>query len=313
MAIASFTFSPLQQILIACAGGMGMATLILALVVRHRKPRWIQAGHYAQLMELASDSVLVMDLDGRILDANLQAVAQYGYPLEVLRGMQVLELRDPETQLEGVAQFARVKDGSSLFFESQHRRCDGTLFPVEVSSRRIQVGNAAAILSFIRDITARKQVEAALRASEEKFSMAFRANPDSININRLSDGAYLTVNEGFTRITGYTAEDVLGRSSLPGDLGIWVEAADRGRLQEGLRREGRVEGLETSFRRKDGTLITGLMSAALIEVARSPDPNMVIQAWTFGACVLATGAFALTNASSLDSALVNGLPSVGGA
>jgi len=247
-----------------------MAALILALVVRHRKPGWIQAGHYAQLMELASDSVLVMDLDGRILDANLQAVAQYGYPLEALRGMQVLELRDPETQTEGVAQFARVKDGSSLCFESRHRRCDGSLFPVEVSSRRIQVGKAAAILSFIRDITARKQVEAALRASEEKFSKAFRANPDSININRLSDGTYLTVNEGFTRITGYTAEEVLGRSSLPGDLGIWAEAVDRGRLQEGLRREGRVEGLEASFRRKDGTLITGLMSAALIEVEGEP-------------------------------------------
>jgi len=109
-----------------------------------------------------------------------------------------------------------------------------------------------------------------LQASEEKFSRAFHASPDSVNINRLADGVYLDVNEGFTRMTGYTAEEVLGRSSLPGDLAIWVDGADRGRLREALEREGRVQDLEARFRRKDGTLLTGLMSASLIQVQGEP-------------------------------------------
>ena len=112
--------------------------------------------------------------------------------------------------------------------------------------------------------------EKALRASEEKFQKAFRSSPDSININRFSDGAYLEVNAGFTRITGWSAQEVLGRSSLPGDLGLWVRAEDRARLLEGLKRDGLVEGLEASFRRKDGTLLTGLMSATLIEIEGEP-------------------------------------------
>ena len=109
-----------------------------------------------------------------------------------------------------------------------------------------------------------------LAESEDKFSKAFRLNPDSININRLSDGVFLDVNEGFTRIMGYTREDVIGRSSLPGDLGIWARAGDRATLIAGLREKGEVTNLEARFRRKDGTTTIGLMSARIIEIKGEP-------------------------------------------
>ncbi|HEX9011785.1 MAG TPA: PAS domain S-box protein [Holophagaceae bacterium] len=131
-------------------------------------------------------------------------------------------------------------------------------------------GRPLALTGVIQDITDRKHAEEALRASEEKFSKAFHASPDSVNINRLSDGIYLAVNEGFTRITGYAEADVLGRSSLPGDLGLWVRTEDRDRLRAGLQREGRVVSMEASFRRKDGSVLTGLMSASLIEIDGEP-------------------------------------------
>jgi PAS domain S-box-containing protein len=129
-----------------------------------------------------------------------------------------------------------------------------------------EAGQPLALTGVIRDITEQRQSEQALRASEEKFSKAFHASPDAVNINRLSDGVYVAANDGFTRISGYTPEEVLGRSSLPGDLGLWVHAEDRQRLVEGLSRDGVVEGLEAPFRRKDGTVVTGLMSASLIEI-----------------------------------------------
>ena len=105
-----------------------------------------------------------------------------------------------------------------------------------------------------------------LLLSEDKFSKAFHLNPDSININRLSDGAYIDINEGFTRIMGYAREDVIGRSSLPGDLGIWVHEEDRERLVQELREKGEMANLEAEFRKKDGTTTTGLMSARIIEI-----------------------------------------------
>jgi PAS domain S-box-containing protein len=131
-------------------------------------------------------------------------------------------------------------------------------------------GRLLALTGIIQDITERRRAEEALRASEEKFAKAFHASPDSVNINRLPDGVYLAINEGFTLMTGYTEAEVLGRSSLAGDLNVWVRSEDRDRLRDGLQRSGKVVGLEAPFRRKDGSVLTGLMSASLIEVDGEP-------------------------------------------
>lgn len=108
----------------------------------------------------------------------------------------------------------------------------------------------------------------ALRESEERFRIAFRTSPDSININRLRDGLYIDINEGFTVITGYSREDVIGRSSL--EINIWADPADRQILIERLKRDGHMENLEARFRMKDGRVLTGLMSARVIMLEGEP-------------------------------------------
>jgi PAS domain S-box-containing protein len=120
------------------------------------------------------------------------------------------------------------------------------------------------MVAMFRDITESVRAEIALRKSEEKFSKAFITSPDSININRLHDGMYIDINLGFTRLTGYEREEVVGKSSL--ELNIWADPADRARLVQELRRCGEVENLEARFRFKDGTVKTGLMSARLLEI-----------------------------------------------
>jgi two-component system, cell cycle sensor histidine kinase and response regulator CckA len=113
-----------------------------------------------------------------------------------------------------------------------------------------------------------KLAEEALRKSEAKFRAAFLTSPDSININRLSDGLYLDVNDGFLQITGYDREEVLGRSST--ELGIWADDKDRKRLGIELEKNGFVENLEANFRCKDGTIRSCLMSARVIEMDGEP-------------------------------------------
>lgn len=129
-------------------------------------------------------------------------------------------------------------------------------------------GAIDGMVATVEDVTQRVQAEEARRLSEEKFSKAFHTSPDAININRLSDGLYLEINAGFTALTGYTAADVIGRSSL--EIGIWVNADDRAQLVAGLRQNGYVQDLEALFRRKNGDVGTGLMSAQIIEINGEP-------------------------------------------
>jgi len=102
-----------------------------------------------------------------------------------------------------------------------------------------------------------------LRESEAKYTAAFNTSPDAININHL-DGYFVDVNDGFIRLTGFTREDVIGKSSP--EIDLWAIPEDREKLIRGLKENGYVENLESAFRCKDGSLKTALMSARFIYV-----------------------------------------------
>lgn len=104
--------------------------------------------------------------------------------------------------------------------------------------------------------------------SEEKFRKAFMTSPDAVNINRMSDGMYVSANEGFFKILGYTEEDVLGKTSL--ELNIWADQEKRKELVKKLQEEGKVENFEAIFRHKDGNDVIGSMSASLIDLDGVP-------------------------------------------
>ncbi|MCX7984314.1 MAG: PAS domain S-box protein [Bacteroidetes bacterium] len=103
-----------------------------------------------------------------------------------------------------------------------------------------------------------------LKHYEELFTKAFLTTPDAVNINRLHDGLYIAVNEGFTSLTGYTSDDVKGKTSL--ELSIWANPDDRKRLVEELKAHGKVKDFEAQFRLKDGSVRTGIMSASIVTV-----------------------------------------------
>lgn len=126
----------------------------------------------------------------------------------------------------------------------------------------------AAHPSKITDATYPGFYEDALERSEEMFRKAFHTSPDSININRLHDGMYVSINEGFTRSTGYTEEDVNGKASA--DIDIWVHSEDRQKLVAVLKEKGEVRDLEANFRRKNGDIGCGLMSAMIVDIGGIP-------------------------------------------
>jgi PAS domain S-box-containing protein len=102
------------------------------------------------------------------------------------------------------------------------------------------------------------------RHPEAALATAFSLGPIILSITRLADGRFVEVNERFLTATGYSREEVIGRTPL--EIGLWVHPEQRG---EGLRRlrEGQpVREIEADFRMKGGAIRTCLMSADLIEL-----------------------------------------------
>ncbi|MDA8306333.1 MAG: PAS domain S-box protein [Deltaproteobacteria bacterium] len=119
--------------------------------------------------------------------------------------------------------------------------------------------------SLCREIVERKAAQEMLGQSEEKFRLIFQTNPDSITVTRLSDGVYLDISEAFTRLTGYSRDEVVGKTSL--EL-VWNDSEDRERFVAALKSAGFVDDFEAKINTKDGSIRVGVISGRLLRINR---------------------------------------------
>jgi PAS domain S-box-containing protein len=119
-----------------------------------------------------------------------------------------------------------------------------------------------------KEISGLRQSYEDLRRGNEIFRTAYMTSPDSININRLSDGIYVSVNEGFTKMFGYTEKEVVGKSS--GEVNIWFNPEDLKNLMHEIKAKGKVKNFETKFLAKNGTVVYGRLSASLANLDGTP-------------------------------------------
>lgn len=124
---------------------------------------------------------------------------------------------------------------------------------------------SSLVVALLINIRMRKKSEESLRISEEKFSKIFRSSPDWIAISRISDARYLDVNEAYLKTTGFTREEVIGKT--PFELGIYADNQDRHKLFDILRDRGSMQLEEMVFRMKSGEPRIVQRSAETIEVA----------------------------------------------
>jgi PAS domain S-box-containing protein len=133
---------------------------------------------YELLAKHSRDIVLFIEREnGRIMEANEAAERAYGYSREELLRFTIHDLRAPENRAETVNRMATI-DTRGILFETVHIRKDGTTFPVEVSSRGTTIGLSQMLISIVRDITERKQVEVKLLQAKEQADAANRAKSE---------------------------------------------------------------------------------------------------------------------------------------
>ncbi|MGB8702326.1 MAG: DAHL domain-containing protein [Thermosynechococcaceae cyanobacterium] len=154
-------------------------------------------------------------------------------------------------------------------FEEQVRRPDGSVIWVLLS---LHLNAKAGCIDFVlTDISeakheemVRKQTEAALKTSEAKFASAFRFGPNIFCITTFPDSRFVEVNDRFCCTTGYTSEEVIGRSGL--EIDLYQNPADRDQIFKLLQENGIVRLQEVALRSKTGEVRTALLSAELFNL-----------------------------------------------
>jgi PAS domain S-box-containing protein len=166
----------------------------------------LERARYKALFESSADAIFILEPEGpnrdRIISANPAAAAMHGYTLDELLQRCIQDLDTPQSARAAAASAERVLAGEKVSLELEHCRKDGSVFPVEVTTNLMTVGDRRYILAIDRDITQRKRFEAALRESEERHRLLVENCNDLICEVSL-DGRFLYLSPNLKLVLGY--------------------------------------------------------------------------------------------------------------
>jgi PAS domain S-box-containing protein len=157
-----------------------------------------------------------------------------------------------------------LRNGQILNEEFEFPNAQGKLVPMLLSVSTMELGGRLRYVTTVRDISTLREVEGRLRTSEAMLRKVFQASPDCITVTRLADGAFQAVNDSFVRQFGFTREDAIGKTQH--QLGLWADPAQAGELMKRLRNQPVIMDTEVILRRKDGTMLPCMVSAALTDI-----------------------------------------------
>ncbi len=232
---------------------------------------------YQALMQSTSDGLYVFR-GTRCVDCNNKAAEILGWPIDKIKGVPPWSPElSPPTQLDGrdsrekgEEMMARARAGECLVFDWVHTRSDGSPVYVEVGLHSVVKDDESFVVALLRDVSARRSAEEALRVSEQKFASAFHASPDTIVIVSLDDFRLIEVNKSFERSTGVTREEAIGKTAV--ELGI-EDPSQQSRmspLAEVVRKGGGLRDLPARYTSRTGEEIIVELSAEAVEIAGEP-------------------------------------------
>jgi PAS domain S-box-containing protein len=216
---------------------------------------------FQAVFEQCPDALLIVDDERRYLDVNAAACALYGLPRAAIIGRRLDDFMVGEGAADLAAAWQTLLSAGQVQGEFQIRQADGGLCDTEFSAvAHILPGQH---LGLTHDITARKQAEAALRHSEERFAGIFHASPDALSLTRLADGRVMDVNAAWSRLFGLDHATILAQPLLQDTL--YADPADAGRVRRLVREHGGVRDLELKIRLPSGEPGYCLASLQIVE------------------------------------------------
>lgn len=223
---------------------------VLAGAIERRRVRQAlheSAERFRKLFEHSNDAVFISTLEGQIIDANSRACEMTGYELEELQTMSFYSFQLAEDIGASQEAFTIIGEEGAIRFETRFKRADGAIINVEISSRIVD-HEESIVQGIVRDITTRKQAEAALRELEERWRSLVENSSDYIVIA----GRDLKIRFVNRIGAGISIEEVIGRDianlALPAYRQIIKKYAKR------VLRTGIPETFESEGAGPDGTI-----------------------------------------------------------
>ncbi len=198
--------------------------------------------------------------DGTIIDCNESFLRIMRYTREEVVGKSTRALGtwvDPADRERFV--LALRERGECFALKTAFRNKEGTIIPGLISGRVIELDGEACVVSTASDLTESQQAEEALRESEAKFRTLFEESRDAIYLSS-RDGRFIDVNKSTVELFGFTREELLTRLTI---TDLYRHPGDRDLFIQEIERRGFVRDYEVVFRKKDGTEMPCLLTAAV--------------------------------------------------
>ncbi|MDO3642716.1 PAS domain S-box protein [Mucilaginibacter sp. L3T2-6] len=203
---------------------------------------------YHSLIEQASDTIYVLDTDGRFTDVNASMCKMTGYSREELLLMNIRDIVDPNEQKTDPLPDRMDNSWKPVIRERTFRHKDGTLFTVEVNVKKFTDDR---IMVIARDVTDRKRMETELREAELKFRTI--AEKSIVGVYIVKNGRFTYVNPRFAEVFGYEPAEMVDTF----DIEQIFDESYRAIANENVRRriKGEIESIhyEAKGHKKDGT------------------------------------------------------------
>jgi PAS domain S-box-containing protein len=200
-----------------------------------------------------NDAIFVHDVEnGRILEVNLKTIEMYGYSREEFKAISVADISagtPPYTQEEALARIRKTSDGVSQLFEWLAKDKNGRLFWVEVNMRSAFITTHPYVLLSVRDISERKEMQAALRQKTKELDLYFNNSLDMLCIID-AEGRFRHLNPRWEKELGYASNELEGQLFID-----YVHPDDRAAIKivpEGMN-QGNLSNFEIRCCAKDGS------------------------------------------------------------
>lgn len=226
----------------------------------------------AVTLQSIGDGVIVTDINGLVTNMNIIAEKLTGFSFKEAKGKnltQVFNIINAKTRNQVENPVEKVIRHGEIVGLANHTLLiskDGSEYQIADSAAPIKEnnGNVIGVVLVFRDQTEEYKAQQSLEENEKKLRLIFETSPDAIILSSMPNGEIVEVNEGFSKLTGYSYEEAIGKSTA--ELGLWKNSSERETIVSRMIADGKIDNIEGVYTKKNGTEIICYTSARFLVV-----------------------------------------------